>query len=65
MHAEQAQIAFSRGRAVQVHNDSDDPPRLASACTSKEEALFHYRRARDEIRACVESLPGTLPREMS
>jgi arsenate reductase (thioredoxin) len=36
----------------------DDPPRLAKAAKSEAEALGHYRRVRDEIRAFVERLPG-------
>jgi len=43
-----------------VHKGFDDPPKLASKSRNKEEALQHYRRVRDEIRAFVETLPGTL-----
>jgi arsenate reductase len=43
-----------------VHVGFDDPPRLASSARSKEEALPHYRRVRDEIRAFVETLPDSL-----
>jgi arsenate reductase len=38
----------------------DDPPKLARNAASPEEALGHYRRVRDEIRAFVESLPDSL-----
>ncbi len=48
------------GRAEIVHRGFDDPPRLAADAGSEEEALEHYRRVRDEIRAFVESLPGSL-----
>ena len=48
------------GRAKIVHVGFDDPPRLAKAASSEEEALAHYRRVRDEIRAFVETLPGCL-----
>ncbi|RKY04440.1 MAG: arsenate reductase ArsC, partial [Planctomycetota bacterium] len=38
----------------------DDPPRLAEKAATEEEALDCYRRVRDEIRAFVETLPGSL-----
>jgi arsenate reductase len=50
---------FPGGTPV-VHVGFDDPPRLAREATSEEEALGHYRRVRDEIRAFVERLPGEL-----
>ena len=37
-----------------VHIGFDDPPQLAAAARSEEEALVHYRRVRDEIREMVE-----------
>jgi arsenate reductase len=37
-----------------VHRGFDDPPRLAAAAANDDEALPHYRRVRDEIRAFVE-----------
>lgn len=43
-----------------VHVGFDDPPRLAKDARNEEEALFHYRRVRDEIRAFVERLPGAI-----
>jgi len=43
-----------------IHHPFDDPPRLAREAGSEEEALTHYRRVRDEIRAFVESLPESL-----
>lgn len=43
-----------------VHAGFDDPPRLAKGAASEEEAMVHYRRVRDEIRAYIESLPGAL-----
>ena len=51
-----------RGRARVLHVGFDDPPRLAKTAASPEEALGHYRRVRDEIRAFVETLPGALRR---
>ena len=35
----------------------DDPPSLARFAQSEEEALSHFRRVRDEIRAFIETLP--------
>ncbi|MFG0274127.1 MAG: arsenate reductase ArsC [Phycisphaerales bacterium] len=43
-----------------VHVGFDDPPRLARGCATEVEAMTHYRRVRDEIRAFVETLPGSL-----
>ncbi len=38
----------------------DDPPKLAEGAKTEEEALGHYRRVRDEIRAFVQQLPDVL-----
>jgi arsenate reductase len=43
-----------------LHVGFDDPPRLAAQAKTEEEALAHYRRARDQIRAFVQDLPGRL-----
>jgi len=48
------------GRATVIHVGFDDPPKLAKTAASEEEALGHYRRVRDEIRAYVETLPESL-----
>jgi len=48
------------GSARRVHAGFDDPPKLAKDAATEEEALGHYRRVRDQIRAWVEGLPGTL-----
>lgn len=48
------------GRTRKVHVGFDDPPRLAKGARSEEEALGHYRRVRDQIRAFVETLPASL-----
>jgi arsenate reductase (thioredoxin) len=48
------------GRIKRFHISFDDPPRLAKKAKTKEEALSHYRRVRDEIRTFVESLPDVL-----
>jgi arsenate reductase len=43
-----------------IHVGFDDPPRLAAASATDDEAMPHYRRVRDEIRAFVEQLPEVL-----
>jgi arsenate reductase len=43
-----------------VHHGFDDPPALAKDATTEEDALNHYRRVRDEIRAFVETLPDSV-----
>lgn len=48
------------GRAKIVHIGFYDPPKLAVRAKSEQEALPHYRRVRDEIRAFVEKLPQVL-----
>lgn len=48
------------GKTKIVHVGFDDPPRLAASARTEEEALNHYRRVRDEIRAFVETLPEAL-----
>jgi len=48
------------GRTKVVHVGFADPPRLAEGAASEDEALGHYRRVRDEIRAFVETLPEAL-----
>jgi arsenate reductase len=48
------------GRTRVVHVGFDDPPKLAAGAASEEEALEHYRRVRDEIRAFVKTLPESL-----
>ncbi len=52
------------GAAKRVHVGFDDPPRLAKDARTEEEALAHYRRVRDEIRAFVEQLPDMLNERM-
>jgi arsenate reductase len=43
-----------------IHVGFDDPPKLASTARDEVEAMLHYRRVRDEIKAFVESLPESL-----
>jgi arsenate reductase len=51
------------GKTRRVHVGFDDPPRLAKSAESAEEALNHYRRVRDEIRAWITTLPQSLATE--
>jgi arsenate reductase (thioredoxin) len=48
------------GCARVIHRGFDDPPRLAAAAKSREEALGQYARVRDEIKAFIERLPEAL-----
>lgn len=48
------------GHTKIVHRGFDDPPRLAATAKSEEEALSHYVRVRDEIKAFIEQLPEAL-----
>ncbi len=44
------------GSARVIHHSFEDPPFLARDAAGVEEALVHYRRVRDEIRAFVAGL---------
>jgi arsenate reductase len=57
-HADQNCPVFP-GEARVVHIPFDDPPKLARDAKGEEEALDCFRRVRDEIRAMVETLPGS------
>ena len=48
------------GPTTVTHHGFDDPPALARDASNEEEALAHYRRVRDEIRAYVLTLPESL-----
>ena len=48
------------GNARRVHMSFDDPPYLARDAKTEEDAMQHYRRVRDEIKAFVGTLPGAL-----
>ena len=48
------------GKVKKIHVGFDDPPKLAETAKSEEEALNHYRRVRDEIKAFVETLPDSV-----
>jgi arsenate reductase len=58
-HAHETCPRFPGGAKV-LHVGFDDPPRLAMNAAGDEEALGHYRRVRDEIKAFVETLPASL-----
>ena len=51
------------GDMEKVHHSFQDPPALVRNARSEEEALGHYRRVRDEIRAFIETLPEALNRK--
>lgn len=48
------------GKTKHVHAGFDDPPKLAANSKTEEEALKHYIRVRDQIKAFVETLPESL-----
>ena len=58
-HANESCPVFPAGTKV-LHVGFDDPPALATGTTSEPEALAHYRRVRDEIRAFIAALPDVL-----
>ena len=59
-HANETCPMWLIGKAKIVHVGFDDPPALAKTARTEDEALGHYRRVRDEIRAFVEGLPDNL-----
>jgi arsenate reductase len=54
------QCPFFPGARKTVHAGFDDPPALVPEGGTEEETLAVYRRVRDEIKAFVEALPGSL-----
>ena len=56
--------AYSAGIAPKgidpLHVGFDDPPKLAATAKTAGEAMAHYRRVRDEIRAFVKTIPDCL-----
>lgn len=52
-----------RGHAKVVHVGFDDPPYLARAAASEDDAMPHYRRVRDQIRVFIQTLPQSLKGE--
>ena len=63
-HAHETCPAWLGKKTRLVHVGFDDPPQLARAAGSEEEALNHYRRVRDEIKAFVMTLPESLETTM-
>jgi arsenate reductase len=61
-HAHEHCPVFPRASRM-IHAGFDDPPRLARDAQKEDEALAHYRRVRDEIRAFITALPELLSRE--
>mgnify|MGYP000906935787 CR=1 FL=1 len=59
-HAHESCPAWLGSKSRVVHVGFDDPPRLAKTARTEDEALAHYRRVRDEIRAFVLGMPGNL-----
>lgn len=57
--AQQACPFFPAKTAI-IHHGFEDPPRLAEGARNEEEAMSHYRRIRDEIKAYIKTLPAAL-----
>jgi len=51
---------FFPAKTKVLHRGFDDPPRFAEGMQDEEEALSHYRRVRDEIKAFVEDMEKEL-----
>ena len=54
------QCPLFAGKAIRLHQEFPDPPRLAKNAASEEEALGHYRSVRDAIREYLVNLPNIL-----
>jgi arsenate reductase len=48
------------GKTKRRHRSFEDPPKLAENAATEDEAMSHYHRVRDEIRAFVDKLPHIL-----
>ena len=59
----QQSCPFFPAKTAILHQGFDDPPRLAGGAVDDEEAMRHYRRIRDEIKAYIEKLPESLQEE--
>jgi len=59
-HANETCPMWLSGKVKVMHIGFDDPPALARGARNEEEALMHYRRVRDDIRAFVARLPFIL-----
>ncbi len=49
------------GHTKVVHVGFDDPPKLAKDAATEEEAMRHYRRVRDEIKAFIANIESVIP----
>ena len=58
-NAQQA-CPFFLAKTRVLHHGFEDPPVLSAGAKNEEEAMAHYRRIRDEIKAYVETLPESL-----
>ncbi len=54
-HANETCPAFP-GKPIKIYQGFDDPPILAANTKTEEDALVHYRRVRDDIKAYIEDL---------
>jgi len=48
------------GKARITHAAFEDPPELAENARDEEEALYHYRKVRDQIKEFIETIPDSL-----
>ncbi len=51
------------GKTKVMHRGFEDPPQLAGEAKTQEEALCHYRKVRDQIKAFILELPEWLDKE--
>ena len=51
---------FFPAKTMLMHYGFDDPPKLSEGLTNEEEALYHYRRVRDKIKAFIYDLQNKL-----
>ena len=61
-HAKES-CPFFPAKTRLIHRGFEDPPQLAVNAENEREAMSHYRRVRDEIRAFVEKFPQSLEEE--
>jgi arsenate reductase (thioredoxin) len=47
--------------AKTIHHSFEDPPRLAAAARTDDQAMPHYRQVRDQIKAFITTLPDLIP----
>jgi len=48
------------GKTTVIHIGFDDPPKLTKEAKNEQEVLDCYRRVRDEIKAFIETLSGSI-----